>query len=473
MNYGTAHVGVRSKAKSFRRKANRAISNPRLQKALENIEHGFIRKRLAAAQNIGNFEDLRNAATDARNRALKNFAGYLAILETEVTKRGGHVHWATDAKEARSILLGICERAGAKLITKGKSLTTEEIGTNKALESHGYQVLETDLGEYIIQLRKEAPSHIIAPALHVTRQEVEDTFLKSHKSLPSDRNLNSIYALAREVREQLRPQWPRAEIGITGANFLIAETGQGVIVTNEGNGDLTQLAAKVHVAVAGIEKVVATPADCLTLLRVLSRSATGQDISTYTTFFSGPKRENEIDGPNEFHLILVDNGRSQLMGTRHQSLLRCIRCGACMNHCPVYAAVGGHAYGSVYPGPIGAAFNPTLYGLAPVAVLSEATTSCGRCEEVCPVRIPLVRIMREHREQNYRERPAIKVRLFLKWFTSIAMRTESWDQAKLWFNKSSFFIPVANQLRFLPFLSSWTRQRNLPRPGRSQKGGIT
>ncbi len=273
-------------------------------------------------------------------------------------------------------------------MTKGKSMISEEIGLNAALEAEGIEAIETDLGEYIIQLRGETPSHIIAPAIHVTKDDVEADFRRAHRDLPATRDLSQPEQLLGEARAILRDKFLSADIGITGANFLVAETGTSIIVTNEGNGDLTQILPKVHVVVASLEKIVPTLADAAQLLRVLARSATGQDMSVYTTLSTGPRRPGDGDGPEEYHVVLLDNGRSAMLGSEFEDMLRCIRCGACMNHCPVYHAIGGHAYGWVYPGPMGAVLTPSLIGVAEGGQLPNASTFCGRCEAVCPMRIP-------------------------------------------------------------------------------------
>jgi L-lactate dehydrogenase complex protein LldF len=264
------------------------------------------------------------------------------------------VHWAETAEDARAIVLDICRKAGAKTVNKGKTMISEECGINAMLAENGIRPVETDLGEYIIQLRGEVPSHIIAPAVHVTVPEVEAEFRRAHTHLPADRSLSELDAMLREARGILREKYFEAEVGITGANLLIAETGQSVIVTNEGNGDLSQSLPKVHIVMASLEKLVPTLDDASTILRLLARSATGQEMSVYNTFSRGPRRAEDPDGPEEYHVVLLDNGRSDMLGSEFQDMLRCIRCGACMNHCPVYQTVGGHAYGWVYPGPMGA-----------------------------------------------------------------------------------------------------------------------
>ena len=280
-------------------------------------------------------------------------------------------------------------------------MISEEIGLNAALEGDGIEVVETDLGEYLIQIRGETPSHIIAPAIHLTQDQVEADFRRLHTKLPADRQLVEPAQLVAEARQILREKFLAADVGITGANFLIAETGSSVIVTNEGNGDLTQSLPKVHIVLASIEKMVPTLEDVSTLIRLLARSATGQEISTYTTFSTGPRRAGDPDGPEACHVVILDNGRSELLGTDFGEVLRCIRCGACMNHCPVYTAIGGHAYGWVYPGPIGSVLTPALIGVRKAGHLPNASTFCGRCEEVCPMKIPLPGLMRHWREEEF------------------------------------------------------------------------
>jgi L-lactate dehydrogenase complex protein LldF len=322
----------------------------------------------------------------------------LETFEQRVTARGGHVHWARDAKEAREIVLEILRAAGARTVTKGKSMVTEEIALNPFLEQNGLHPIETDLGEYIVQLRHEPPSHIIAPAFHLNKEDVADTFRAAHTTLDPERNLGERTALVAEARSMLRADFERADAGITGANFLSAEDGAAIIVTNEGNGDLTRLLPRTHIVVTGIEKIVPDLNDVAVLLRLLTRSATGQAITSYVSVMAGA---HESDGPQNFHVVLVDNGRSRLIGTDAEDVLRCIRCSACINYCPVYGAVGGHAYGATYPGPLGAALNPGLIGMREAHHHPNASTFCGRCAEVCPVKIPLPKIMRYWRAREY------------------------------------------------------------------------
>src|SRR5579862_8043556 len=349
-------------SRHFTANARAALADADLQAALAHGRTGFVARRRRAVERLPEWEALREAARTIKDHTLACLDEYLERYEQQVVASGGQVHWARDAAEAREAVLAICRAAGARLVTKGKSMVTEEIGLNAALEAEGLRVVETDLGEYVIQLRHEPPSHIIAPAIHLRRAQIETTFRDAHAELPAGRDLGEPRLLVDEARQRLRPLYAQAEVGITGANFLVAETGSSIIVTNEGNGDLTQALARIHVVVAGIEKIVPTLEDAATLLRLLARSATGQEFSTYTTLSTGPRRPGDPDGPEEYHVVLVDNGRSAMLGDGFAEMLRCIRCAACLNHCPVYGAVGGHAYGWVYPGPMGAVLTPGLSG---------------------------------------------------------------------------------------------------------------
>ena len=385
----------------FSEKAHEALHDPVLQKALGHIEEGFVQARADAAQRLPEFEALRDRARDIRAHAVNNLPQYLTQFEDQVTQLGGHVHWARDAEEARNIITSICKERGAKTIAKSKSMVTEEIELGPHLEAEGLASVETDLGEYIIQLRDEKPSHIIAPVIHLSKEQVADTFYEHHQAHGYHEKLTERSALVKQARSVLRESFMAADVGITGANFLVAETGSVALVTNEGNGDLVTTVPDTHIVVTGIEKVIPTMADCHTLLRVLVRSATGQDTTSYVSFFTGPKRPDDTSGPSNFHVVLVDNGRSDMVGGPRHDMLHCIRCGACLNHCPIYANIGGHAYGSVYPGPMGAVLTPQLAGMEKTLDLPNASTFCGKCEEVCPVRIPLPSMMRQWREQEF------------------------------------------------------------------------
>ena len=453
-------------AHAFKENARQALRDEQLRKNLLNMRYGFQDKRKAAIAKLPEFEALREAGRSIKNHTLENLDFYLERFEEKVLEAGGHVHWARNGAEAREAVLEICQKAGARTVTKGKSMVAEEIGLNGYLEKMGIEPIETDLGEYIIQLRGEAPSHIIAPAIHVNKEQVADAFRQAHTELPPDRPLSEPRDLTDEARRMLRQKYLDADVGITGANLLIAETGSTVIVTNEGNGDLTQVLPKVHVVVTSIEKVVPTLEDASTVLRLLARSATGQEFSSYTTYSTGPRRPGDLDGPEEFHVVLLDNGRSKLLGTPAQETLRCIRCSACINHCPIYAAVGGHAYGWVVPGPIGAALDPGLIGIEEAGDLPNASSFCGRCAEVCPMKIPLPKIMHHWREVQFDSRLTPPVsRLALRSWAFVAARPALYHRlnglamAMLgWAGKSK------GRLSRLPLAGAWTRHRDFPAP---------
>ncbi len=453
-------------SQTFKSNASAALRDAALQRALKNLKAGFPGKRAAAIAKLPEFDALRAAGRDLKDHTLEHLDFYLERFEAKVIEQGGQVHWARDAAEARHIVLDICRAVAARRVTKGKSMISEEIGLNEFLETHGIQPVETDLGEYIIQLRHEYPSHIIAPAIHLNRDQVADAFHAHHGPYGFTERNEEPRALMNEARQVLRQQFLSADVGITGANFCVAETGATVIVTNEGNGDLTQTLPRVHIVLASLEKMVPTLEDVSTLLRLLIRSATGQEITVYTTFSSGPRRPDDLDGPEQFHVVLLDNGRSGMLGGEFQDMLRCIRCSACMNHCPVYGAIGGHAYGWVYPGPMGSVLTPQLIGIDAAGQLPNASTFCGRCEEVCPVHIPLPKMMRHWREREFeqhRSPAAIRFGLGAWAFFAkrpalyrIATRFGAWLLRRLGGREG--------RIKHLLLAGGWTAWRDLPTP---------
>ena len=450
----------------FKANTRDALKDAQLQQALAGLPGGLVAQRAAARAKLPEFEALRDAGRDLRNETLELLDVYLETYEKNATAAGAKVHWAETAEDARAIIVELCKAEGAKLVTKGKSMISEEIGLNDALEDAGMEVVETDLGEYILQIRGETPSHIIAPAIHLTQDQVEADFRRVHAGLPADRALIEPADLVGEARHVLREKFLTADVGITGANFLIAETGSSVIVTNEGNGDLTQSLARVHIVITSIDKVLATREDLATILRLLARSATGQECTTYATISTGPRRPGDVDGPEAYHVVLLDNGRAELLGTRFREVLRCIRCGACMNHCPVYGAVGGHAYGWVYPGPIGAVLTPALIGIGKGANLPNASSFCGRCESVCPMRIPLPKLMRHWREADFAvgQQPFMQRAALAAW-AALATRPRLYHLAMRF---AAAGLGAAGSLRGrfrrLPLARAWTRHRDLAAP---------
>ena len=450
----------------FKENARAALADPQLQRALGNVRRNFIEKRAAVAAALPEFDLLRDAGRAIKDHTLQHLDLYLEAYEKRAVAAGAQVHWAETGEDARAIILEICRKAGARTVTKGKSMISEEIGLNEHLEANGVQAVETDLGEYIIQLRGEAPSHIIAPAVHVNQDQIEADFRRVHTHLPPGRDLREPTTLLGEARGVLRDRFLAADVGITGANFLVAETGASVIVTNEGNGDLTQILPRIHIVVASIEKIVPTLEDLSTIIRLLARSATGQELSVYTTFSTGPRRPGDPDGPEEYHVVLLDNGRTAMLGTEYQDMLRCIRCGACMNHCPIYHAVGGHAYGATYPGPMGAVLDPAIFGLERTRDLPNASTFCGRCEAVCPMRIPLPKLMRHWREKELsRGLQPVTQRFGLRLWAFFATRPALYRVAtRIAVRVLGAAGRRSGRFRRLPFAGGWTRHRDMPAP---------
>ncbi len=451
--------------RDFPAAAREALNDPKLRLALGRLKTHFQKARADSFARFGDYEGLREAGRAIRDHALANLDALLETFELNVIAHGGQVHWARNRREASQAVLKILRETGARSVTKGKSMVSEEIGLNPFLEANGIRPVETDLGEYIIQLRNEPPSHIIAPAFHLSKEDVSAAFLEAHSGLDPKRPLDDRARLVTEARAMLRAKFEAADAGITGCNFLAAEEGACVLVTNEGNGDLTRLLPRTHIVVTGIEKVVRDLNDVAVLLRLLPRSATGQDISSYVTVMHGPRRGNENDGPQNFHVVLVDDGRSSLLGTEAQDVLRCIRCGACMNHCPVYSAVGGHAFGTTYPGPIGAALNPALIGLAAAHHHANASTFCGRCADVCPVKIPLPRIMRYWRAREYAQGLAPKAAVLgISLWAFAARRPALYRLCARVAARLLKLFGRKGHVRSLPLMRGWFAARDFPAP---------
>ena len=457
---------MKAQTEHFAETARAALRDEPLRVALNRAQDGFVNQRRQAVGALAEFDTLREAAREIKEHTLSHLDYYLEYFEREVNASGGQVHWAATPEEACAIVVGICQRTHAQTITKGKSMVGEEMGLNEALVNNGFEIIETDLGEYIIQLAGEPPSHIIAPAIHKTRDQIGTLFQQHHAARGYPERLTDSPGLVRQAREVLRKEFFRADVGITGANFLIAESGSSVIVTNEGNGDLSNTLPRVHVVTAAIEKVIPTFEDMGIILRLLARSATGQEMSSYTTISTGPRRAEDRDGPEEFHVVLLDNGRSTMLGGEFHEMLYCIRCGACLNHCPVYNAVGGHPYGWIYPGPMGSVLTPLMVGLDKAAHLPNACTLNGRCQQVCPLSIPLpkmLRLLRTKAHQDKQDTPRSRFALYL-WSTivkrprlyralvTLSMRCLSWIGGK------------KQRLSFLPYAGGWTSTRDLPAP---------
>ena len=379
-----------------------ALANQPLQAALVRLTSTLMAGNRRGFAALADSDRLRDHAKRIKEHTLAHLDQYLEQLEASVQRLGGHVHWAATAEDARRIVLAIARQTGSQRIVKSKSMTTEEIHLNPALEKAGLEVVETDFGEFIIQLAGERPSHLVAPAVHHTRESIA-RLLSDHtgEQLPDDPP-----SLAQTGRRLLREKFYWAEMGISGANFAVAETGTIVLVTNEGNGRLTTTCPRVHVALMGIEKVIPRWQDLPAFLKLLARGATGQTLSVYTTMITGPRRKGEQDGPDEFHLVILDNGRSRVLATPFRESLQCIRCGACLNACPVYRRIGGHAYGGVYSGPIGSILTPLYDSVAANPHLPHASSLCGACQAACPVKINIPHMLIGLREMQHHEQPA-------------------------------------------------------------------
>ena len=450
------------RSQDFKAAAARSLANPQQRQALSGLRQRMVFGRIAAVAELDNFELAREAAKRVRDDALERLDFLLEEFERNALARGARVHWAETPQDMNRIVLEIARHAGVRKAIKSKSMLGEESGLNRYLQDGGIEVRETDLGEYIIEQSGDVPSHIIAPAVHRTRDEVSDLFHERHK-LPRKTDISE---LTREAREVLRPHFLTADLGITGANFLVAETGTTMIVTNEGNGRMTTTLPRVHVAIAGIEKVLPTLEDVSFILRLLTRSATAQSISNYLSFTTGAKQPGDKDGPEEFHIVIVDSGRSAVLGSELREALRCIRCGACMNHCPVYQNIGGHPYGWVYPGPIGSVLTPAYAGLENALDLPNAATFCNQCGVVCPVKIPLPDLMRKLRERQVE-------RNLRPWPERLALRLWAWAAARpavyaLLAKAGARLGRIAGGrdglIRRLPGAGGWTAQRDLPAP---------
>jgi L-lactate dehydrogenase complex protein LldF len=444
----------------FRQRAAAALDDQFLRQALTIATTKFIDLRREAFDEFPEGEALRDRARAIKEATLQRLDHYLDQLIDNIERRGGHVHYADTAADARRIILDIAKRTGARLAVKSKSMATEEIELNEALLEAGVTPVETDLGEYIIQLAHEKPSHIIAPAIHKTKGQVAELFAKELKrEVAADPE-----ELTRIARVELRDKFLAADLGITGANFAVADTGTVVLVTNEGNGRMVTSLPRVHVAVMGVEKVIPSMSDLVVFLAILAKSATGQKLSSYTTLVQGPRRAGELEGAEEFHLVLLDNGRVKQIGGTLREALACLRCGACLNVCPVYRQIGGHAYGYTYPGPIGILLTAMLHGGESVRDLAHASSLCGACLDACPVRIDIPRMLIELRNENVEHEVAPRgERLVFRLFARLLTRPRLFRLAASFGRLAQRPFTRGDAIRGLPGLfGEWTRTRDLP-----------
>lgn len=452
----------------FHQNIDAALADTELAAALAGVKHKFINHRadaVAAYNTTADFEALRERGRQIRDRAIRDMPELLEQFAANAAAAGTTVLWAKDAAAANRMMTDIAKKHGVKMAVKSKSMATEEIFLNDALAAAGVEAVETDLGEFIIQLSGERPSHIIAPAMHKTRQTVAELFARHNLNTDTAADAET---LTRAARAHLRQKFLAAEMGISGANFLIADTGSALIVTNEGNGRMTTTLPPVHVTLAGIDKIIPAFDDIPTLLALLTRSATGQTLSNYVTVTTGNRRQggNDADGAAHAYVILLDNGRSSLRGGAYQDMLRCIRCGACMNHCPIYHTIGGQAYGSVYMGPMGQVLTPALVGIENVPDLPYATTMCNACAVVCPVKIPLPTLMRRLRTERVRRRLSSPADRLLMAAWSFCARRPALYAAITAFAAAALkrLGGKSRRIRRLPGASGWFDGRDLAAP---------
>jgi len=421
-------------------------------------------RRDASVAALPDYELVREQVRAIKQHTLEHLEHYLDQFTAQAEAQGTQVHRAASAADLNRTVLDICRRHAARKVLKGKSMITEETDLNAALLAAGLKVIETDLGEYIIQQAGETPSHIVGPALHKSPDSIRELFLAKHPL--GERELPDAGSMVSEARQVLRKHFLSGDVGIIGANALIAETGASMLVTNEGNGDLVATLPPVLIVCASIEKLVPRPEDATRQLRLLVRSTLGQPTTAYTSFYAGPRRDDESDGPLETHVVLLDNGRSEMLDGPYESMLHCLRCGACLQHCPIYESVGGHAYGWVYPGPMGSVLTPLLLGLEAAPDLPDACTGCGRCAEICPASIPLPDLLRELRTEAMDRglRPG-------RW--RFSLRVHAWLAARprlyhLVANLGSHVLALLGgrrrSLRRLPFAAAWSDVRDFPAP---------
>jgi L-lactate dehydrogenase complex protein LldF len=427
----------------------------------------LIAKRAAQFPDPTEWAELRESGQQIRQRAIAYLPKLLVQFEQKAQQNGMTVHWAETPLEANQIIHGILQRQQVRTLIKGKSMVSEEIELNQYLQAHSIQALESDMGEFIVQMADEKPSHIIMPAIHKSKQEIAALFAAEIDDTPYTEDVDELIQIGRQA---LRQQFFNADAGLSGVNFAIAETGTLCLVENEGNGRLSTSCPRVHIAITGIEKMLENLADLPTLLTLLTRSATGQPITTYVNLISGPRRADEQDGPEEVHIVLLDNGRSQAYAdVQLRQTLQCIRCGACMNHCPVYTRIGGHAYGTTYPGPIGSIISPHLLGLAETRDLPSASTLCGACGDVCPVKIPIPELLLRLRVENVtragtKDHPAVMRGQGAKYRLSEKLAWQAWSLLN---TTPALYLAsrrsAAGLRHLIPSVKAWTQARVMPK----------
>jgi len=458
-------MAMKTSDEQFKERVETNLNDTFMRGAISAAQARFQTRRQARVEELGNWEEWRAHGEEIRKHVLENLDAYLYELSENVAKRGGHVFFAKTKEDASNYIKNIAIQKEAKKIVKSKSMVTEEINLNAALEEAGCKVVETDLAEFILQLNDhEPPSHIIVPSLHKNRHQIREIFAKVGYDKSEQPEEMALFA-----RKKLREEYLTADIGITGCNFAIAESGTVTLVTNEGNADLVSALPKTQIVVMGMERIVPTFEEMEVLVSLLTRSSVGQRLTSYITLLTGPKGENETDGPEEFHLVIVDNGRSKILGTEFQPILQCIRCAACVNVCPVYRHVGGHTYGSIYSGPIGAVLSPLLGGYEDFKELPYASTLCGACTEVCPVKIPLHQLLHLHRQKIVEQegKAPISERLIMKAFGLGASTSPLFNMAtKVASPIMSPFVKDDKITSGPGPLKAWTEVRDFPAPNK-------
>ncbi|WJY16540.1 LutB/LldF family L-lactate oxidation iron-sulfur protein [Pectobacteriaceae bacterium CE90] len=436
------------------------IEDPIMRKAVANAQERIGTNRQKMVDELGHWEAWRDYAGQIRDHVLSNLDAYLYQLSEQVTANGGHVCFAKTKEEATQYILQVVQSKNASKVVKSKSMVTEEIGINHVLEEAGINVIETDLGEYILQLDQDPPSHVVVPAIHKDRYQIRQVL---HEKLGYD-GPETPEAMTLFIRQKIRQDFLSAEVGITGCNFAVAETGSVCLVSNEGNARLCTTLPKTHIAVMGMERIAPTFEEVDVLITLLARSAVGARLTGYNTWLTGPRQANHIDGPEDFHLVIVDNGRSQVLGSPFRDILRCIRCGACMNTCPAYRHIGGHGYGSIYPGPIGAVLSPLLGGYQDFKDLPYACSLCTACDSVCPVRIPLSKLILKHRRIMAESGMTSKAeQRATKMFTYVNSHPALWKVGMVaGARAASWFIKGGKAPIDIGAIGEWTEARDLP-----------
>ena len=456
-------MGVQISNETYKNRVKKGMEDRFMRGAVARAQERLKTNRVLSEEGLGNWEEWRSLGEEIRHHTIENLDFYLEQLSDEVAKRGGNVFFAQTAEEATDYIKQIVKEKNGKKVAKAKSMVTEEISLNSVLQNEGVEVVETDLGEWILQLDEDPPSHIVAPALHKDRERIREVFSEQRAyngtAKPEDLTLFA--------REQLRKDFLSADIGITGCNFAVAESGTVTLVTNEGNARLVTSLPDTHIAVMGMERIVPTWEELDVLVSLLTRAAVGQKLTSYITALSGPRLKGEIDGPSEFHLVIVDNGRSKILGTEFQSALHCIRCAACINVCPVYRHIGGHAYGSIYPGPIGAVITPLLDGYENHEDLPYASSLCAACTEACPVKIPLHELLIKHRQIIAKENPSFSEKIMMTGYAEWASHPAAYKlSTKMIRPLLTPWINSENIKQGPGPLKEWTATRDFPAPNK-------